>query len=354
MAINLVTIAVTGLYFANAVGQLFYGNKLRKKYPGQHNYHDTILSSIIWIVAGIFFPFYYPIDNINIRIFQNLSTFFVCIFTPFVLFLILYYQKRKTKKDPSVRERRTIEIFIAAYNKKNIDKEHTYKTDISRKALHLFPIFMILMLWIFAVYMWEGMWNQHIPWGISGENFGRFLILTVGFGGILVFTMMDYVRLSHIYNKNIFHLLPDIVSNLLGNAMKRSELYEFTKPAALVLAFATVFFAPFPVFCAAALIATIGDGAASIFGLGLGRIHFPKGSPKTIIGYVSGTLASFGVCMASFMIFAPGLLMTKIIIISLSGALVFFVIDLLNLDLDDNMLNPIFSAIVMSLLYILI
>jgi dolichol kinase len=152
----------------------------------------------------------------------------------------------------------------------------------------------------------------------------------------------------------MYHLLPDNVSDLLGKAIKRSELFGFTKPAALVLAFATVFFAPFPVFCAAALIATIGDAAASICGLGLGRVHFPKGSPKTIIGYVAGTVASFGVCLVSFLIFAPGLLPSKTVIISLSGALVFLVIDLLNLDLDDNMLNPIISAIVMSLLYFLI
>ena len=354
MALNLVTLAVTGLYFANAVGHLYYGNKLRKKYPGQHNFKDTILLSTIWIVAGIFFPLYYSVDNAIIRNFQNLSTFFICIFTPFMLFLILYYQRRKTKKDPSVRERRTIENFVAEYDKKNADKEITYKTDITRKALHLFPAGMILILWIFGVYIWEGMWNQHVIWGISGEDYGRFLILSVGFGGIFVFAMLDYVRLSHIYKKSMYHLLPDNVSNLLGNAMKRSEFFEFTKPAALVLAFATIFFAPFPVFCAAMLIATIGDGAASIFGLGLGRIHFPKGSPKTVIGYVAGALASFSVCMASYMLFAPGLLMTKIVILSISGALTFFIIDLLTLDLSDNMLNPIISAIVMSILYVLL
>ena len=354
MSINIITLAVTGLFIANGAGHFYYGNKLRKIFPDQHNFKDTILTIGLWIAAGIMFPFYYSVDNADIQWFQNVSTFFICAFTPFMLFLILYYQKRKTKREPSVRERRTIENFLLEYEKKNADKEITYKTDLTRKALHLFPAAMILLLWIFGVYIWEGMWNQQLIYGINGENYARFLILTVGFGGIFVFAMLDYVRLSHIFKKNMYHLLPDNVSNLLGNAMKRSEFYEFTKPATLILAFATIFFAPFPAFCAAMLIATIGDAAASVFGLGLGRIHFPKGSPKTIIGYVAGTLTSFGVCMISYLIFAPALLIPKAVVLSISGALAFLIIDLLNLDVSDNILNPIISALVMSLLYVLL
>ena len=113
--------------------------------------------------------------------------------------------------------------------------------------------------------------------------------------GILIFAALDYVRLSPLlFKRSLFHLLPDNVLNLLGKAMKGEELYEFTKPATLILAFATIFFFPFPIFFAAALIATLGDGAASIMGKRFGKKNFPKNSPKTLIGYLSGFLASFG------------------------------------------------------------
>ena len=107
--------------------------------------------------------------------------------------------------------------------------------------------------------------------------FGRFLILTAGYSGILVFAALDYVRLSYIFeNRNLYHLLPDNVLNLLTKAMKRKELFEFLKPVSMVLALVPAFFLPFGIFCAIALIATIGDGAASLIGESFGKHHFPK------------------------------------------------------------------------------
>ncbi|MBY8982829.1 MAG: hypothetical protein KGD57_07765, partial [Candidatus Lokiarchaeota archaeon] len=229
------------------------------------------------------------------------------------------------------------------------------KTDVYRKALHLWPAIIIIILWLFAVYIWEGIWNADLIWKIPGEQFGTFLIITSGYSGILIFAALDYVRLSYVFKKkNFFHLLPDKVSNILIKSLKRHEMFEFTKPAVLILAFTPIFFLPFGIFAAASLIGTIGDGAASIMGLKYGKYKFPKNSNKTIIGYIAGFIASFIISFLCILIFVFDISLTKMILIAISGALTFFVIDLSNVKIDDNILNPLFSGLVMGLLYFLI
>ena len=110
-------------------------------------------------------------------------------------------------------------------------------------------------------------------------------------------------------------------------SLKRNELFEFTRPAAMVLAFVPVFFFPFGIFAAAALIATIGDGAASLSGLKFGKHHFPKSSEKTIIGYIVGFITSLVISIVSLWIFENDLLLQKIILIAIGGATGFFIIE---------------------------
>jgi len=180
--------------------------------------------------------------------------------------------------------------------------------------------------------------------------------LVVGYTGIIIFAALDYIRLSHIFNKSsIYHLLPTCISNTLGKTLKKNEIYEFTRPVALVLSLIPTLFLPFGVFTAVALIATLGDGAASIFGLRFGRIHIPKSSNKTLIGYISGFLVSFGISFIVLWLFEHySLNISKIIIIGFIGALAFLIIDILNLKIDDNILNPILCASIMGLLYYII
>ena len=112
-----------------------------------------------------------------------------------------------------------------------------------------------------------------------------------------------------------------------------------------------MFFFPFGIFTASALIATIGDAAASIVGLKYGKHNFPKNSGKTIEGYVSGFIASLGVSFLSLWVFEPNLEMIKILILSFSGAVVYLIIDIISPKIDDNILNPICCAITIGALY---
>ncbi|MGV9172427.1 MAG: hypothetical protein ACOC44_08180 [Promethearchaeia archaeon] len=350
----LLTLPITIAFILNGFGQLYYGIKLKRQFTKQHNLHNTVFAMCLWITAGVLYPFYYSTYNAQIAWFQSISLFCILMLTPLIIFLILFYQYVRVKKNPEIKNRRNINIFLENYDRRNKGKEYTYKTDLHRKALHLFPASVIVFILIFAIYIWDGMWNQDLIWGISGENYGRFLMLTAGFSGILIFAALDYVRLSYIFKKStIYHLLPDNVEDLLGKAMKRKEIFEFTKPASLVLAMAPTFIFPFGVFCAAAMIATLGDGAASVIGIRFGKKNFPKNSSKTIMGYLAGFLGSFGVAIPCLLIFDAHLGMTKILWIALGGSAMFFIVDLLNLEIDDNMLNPILCGSIMAFIYFL-
>ncbi|MFW9882076.1 MAG: hypothetical protein ACFFG0_54120 [Candidatus Thorarchaeota archaeon] len=260
------------------------------------------------------------------------------------------------KQSPDIKDRRNFRNFLVKFYKQEDDlnsiRSQKIKTDIHRKALHLFPAGIIILLWIFAVNIWDGLWNADNVWRITGEQFGCFLILTAGYSGILIFGGLDYIRLSFIFeNHNLFHWIPDNVLDLLGKTMTREENFNYIEPLVLALSFTPIFIFPFGIFAAASLIATLGDGAASEFGLRFGRIHFPKSSEKTIVGYIAGFLASFGISFTFLCLFESSLKIFESIIISFSGATTFFIIDVSNLKIDDNILNPIFSALIMGLLY---
>lgn len=360
MAWNYILISVSIIFIMNAFGQLYYAIKLKKKFPEDHNINNSIFTVILWIIAGILYPFYFFPFSANLLFFEGLSVFFICIFTPILIVLVLLYQYIYIiRQTPEIKEKRTIHLFLDRFDDKKNNQEssnfHTLKIDAYRKALHLFPALVIVLLWIFAVYIWDGIWNADVFWGISGEKFGRFLIITAGYSGILVFAALDYVRLSYIFpEKNLFHYLPNNVLDLLAKSMKRREIFEFTKPAALVLAFTPIFFFPFGIFSSAALIATVGDGSASIMGLKFGKIHFPNKSQKTVIGYISGAIVSFLVSFGSLFLFQSSLSFQKITILSSVGCLTFLFIDLLDFNIDDNILNPLTCGFLMGLVYFII
>ncbi|MBY8983897.1 MAG: hypothetical protein KGD65_02405 [Candidatus Lokiarchaeota archaeon] len=356
MGYDIISLPVTILFVLSGSGLFYYAIRLHQKYPLDHNFINSILTFFLWITAGIIYPLFFSTVNTNIRFFQLLSTLFICIFTPSLIVLILFYQYNfVVKKHPDIREKRNIETFLKKFDQISYSRRRKLRTDAHRKALHLVPAGIVIFLWVFAVYIWDDLWNVNFIWGITGEEFGRFLILTVGYSGILVFGALDYVRLSFVFeNRNLFHFIPDNVLNLLSKSMKRKENFDFIRPTVSALSFAPILFFPFCIFAASILISTVGDGAASLFGLKFGKKKFPKSSEKTIVGYLAGFLASFIIGLIIVRLFEPAMLYIKILLIGISGGLTFLIIDLLNLRIDDNILNPIISASIMAIFYFFI
>ena len=363
MVFTLITLPITILFIVMGLCQLFYAIKLKRMFPKEHNFYNSFIVVLLWIVSGIIYPFFYIEDNEHVRFHQSFSMNIICIFSLLLIISILMYQYSVVLKDrPYLKQNRTLTIFLEKYEltnvtniKQNNNKSYSLRTDFHRKLFHLIPAGVIIILWNFSVYIWEGVWHADQVWGITVHDFGMFLMLTIGYTGVILFAALDFVRLSYIYeNRNIYHLLPDCLSNLLIKSLKPNEIYEFTKTVILVLSMVPLLFLPFGIFAAAALITSIGDGAASLVGVGFGRHHFPKNSNKTIIGYIAGFLASFGVSLFALFLFEPDLLPFKVIVMSLSGAIVFLTIDLLSLNIDDNILNPIFTGIIMTFFYIIL
>jgi len=356
MVFNLFTLIITIFFIINGSGQLYYAINLKKRFPEKHNLLNSIIVFILWIVAGVVYPFYYTRNTEHIRWFQDLSMQIICIYAPLLIISILLYQYIIIKDNKDIKEQRNIEIFKQKmqelYNEKRDRKNYPLITDIHRKAFHLIPVIAIIGLWFFAILVWDNIWNADLFWGINGKEYAIFLILTVGYTGIIIFAALDFVRLSYIFeNKNIYHLMPKTVSNILVKSLKPNEIYDFAKPVALVLSFVPIFFLPISIFSAVALISTLGDGAASIFGISFGKRNFPKGSRKTVIGYLAGFTSSLICSLFVLWIFEPFMIITKIFILSVSGALTYLVIDIISPKIDDNILNPIFCALVMYFFY---
>ena len=363
MVFTLITLPITILFIVMGLSQLYYAFKLKRRFPKEHNFYNSFIVVLLWIFSGIIYPFFYMEDNEHVRFHQSFSMSIICIYSLLLIFSILMYQHRVVLKDrPYLKQNRTHAKFLEKYEltngtniKQNNNKSYSLRTDFHRKLFHLIPAGLIIILWNFSVHIWEGVWHADQVWGITGYDYGMFLILTIGYAGVILFAALDFVRLSYIFeNRNIYHLLPDCLSNLLIKALKRNEIYEFTKTVILVLSLVPLLFLPFGIFAAAALITSIGDGTASFVGIGFGRHHFPKNSNKTIMGYIAGFLASFVVSLFALFSFEPDLLPIKVIIMSLSGGIVFLIIDLLSLKIDDNILNPIFSGIAMTIFYIIL
>jgi dolichol kinase len=357
MQYNFFTIPVVLLFIGNGFGQLYYAINLKKKFPKEHNLTNSVVIFFLWLSAGLLYPLFYSTFSPNILLSQIVSMLVICVFTPGILVLILLYQFIIIKKFPALKDQRNNNYLSEINTNSDSNTENLkikrFKTDVYRKLLHLFPIVIIFLLWIYAVYIWDAIWKADEVWGFDGIQYAKILIITFGYAGIFVFAVLDYVRLSYIFPKhNLFYLLPNNVLNLLKKSLKRKEYFEFTKPASLVLSFVPLFLLyPFSIFASAALIATLGDGAASIFGLKFGKHKFPKKSDKTIMGYIMGFLVSLIITILAFLIFEPNLSIIKLIMIALGGALMFLLIDILSLKIDDDILNPILCAIVIGCLF---
>ncbi|MHA1782136.1 MAG: hypothetical protein ACTSUL_01795 [Promethearchaeota archaeon] len=357
MIINFFTVPVILFYIVNGFLYLFYAIKLKKNFQNEHNILNSSVVIFLWFLAALLYPFFFRDDSIHGKFFQSLAMQIICIYASLLVFFILFLQYEfKIRKHPELKSERTMESFLEKFNDytklQEKNASHSFKTDFHRKIFHIIPACVIIGLWFFATDVWADIYHADLIWGISGEDYAIFLIITVGYTAIIIFAALDYIRLSYIFKKRtIFHLLPQCLSNFLIRTVKKSELRDFTKPVALILSYVPIFFLPMGVFTASALIASIGDGMASLMGIKFGKRNFPKNSCKTIVGYVAGTVSSFIVSIISLMIFEPTLNINKIFLIAIGGSLTYLLIDILSLKIDDNILNPIFCGFVMGLLY---
>ncbi|MFX1592323.1 MAG: hypothetical protein ACFFCL_06480 [Promethearchaeota archaeon] len=317
---------------------LIYTVKNKKMKLENHIFTNEILIAILFLMAGLLFPFTYqyhsPDLSQNSLNFLWLSTSIFFIIEMSVWALTILYNALISKRNPEIMAEREYSKFCEEFNKNWVDD---LKSELGRKFLHLFTCFVIFFFWTLGTILNNlGILNQ---WGLDNYSFSYWLITTVGYGFVFMFQVADLTRL------NKFYMLPNWAKSWYLD-MKQSELHTFVASTPLVLSFSPFLFAPFPIFAAVALITTGADGVACIIGKKYGKHHLRTNPKKTVEGLIAGSLTTFIIVFLISIIYYPWMPITieKIIIMSFVATLLFMIVDAYAKNISDNILNPFLTG----------
>ena len=184
--------------------------------------------------------------------------------------------------------------------------------------------------------------------GLDTYSFSYWLIITIGFGFIIMFQIADLARL------NRFYMIPNWARRWYCD-MKQNELNTFVASTPLVLSFVPFIFVPFPIFGAVALITTGADAVACLIGKKYGTHSLRKNSNKTIEGFIAGGLTTFLIVITILTIFYAWMPISieKLLLMALTATLLFLLVDMFAKNVSDNILNPILTGFAMWLIFII-
>ncbi|MFX1500920.1 MAG: hypothetical protein ACFFDH_08150 [Promethearchaeota archaeon] len=317
---------------------LIYTIKNRKIKIENHLFTNEILLASLFLLAGIVYPYIYSFHNPNLD--QNsLNNLWIVTSTLFMVeisiwFITLIYNTIISKKNPIIMAERDYNKFCEEFND---NWQDNLKSEIGRKLLHLFTCFVIFFFWTLGTILNDlGVLTQ---WGLDNYSFSYWLIVTVGFGFVIMFQVADLARL------NKFYMLPNWAKRWYRD-MKQSELYTFIASTPLVLSFIPFLFAPFPIFASVALITTGADAVACLIGKKYGRHRLKTNSKKTVEGFIAGGFTTFIIVILISIIYYPWLQVgfEKIFLMSLVATILFLLVDAFTQNISDNILNPMLTG----------
>jgi dolichol kinase len=327
----------TILFILLAVAIFIYTIKNRKEKREKHNFNNEMLVGILFVMAGLLFPFMYishsilPEGTLN---FLWASTSIILTLEACTLSYILFGNMYKAKKHP---ERKfDYEKFCTEFR---ANWEYSFKKDVERKFLHLLPVGVIFFVWTLGMIL--DAFGVLAPMGLDVYSFAFWLIITVGYAFCVMFMFADLARL------NRPDMLPDWAKAWFGKSMTVNELDTFISSAPLVLSFVPFLFAPFPIFAAVALITAVADAAASLVGKKYGKHKFNENSKKTIEGYLAGSSMTFLIVVLMTGIYQTYMPVTIAIVVTMAfvAAMIFLLVDATSEHITDNILNPILTGL---------
>lgn len=322
MSYNLVNSLVTVFFAINGLLHLDYSYRLKKLFKKEHDFKTSVATSVLWIVAGIVYPLLYNNPGLEL-----ISSAIIVLLVPFIVMFALLTQLGN-KRDSVSSYREFISNYVESKSKLRI-----LRWDVNRKFFHIIPVLLIFLIVILI--------DSNIH-----------LIITVGYAGIVLFGALDFIRFSFVYkNRGVNHLIPKGVIKSLSGLIKRKELFEPLKTVPLILGITPALFLPFNLFIAVALVATISDGVASVMGHAFGKIKSSRNG-KTGSGYLGGVIASFVLVITSCLLINPVFSFNKSVFIAFAGAFAFFMGDLLNWGIDDNVVNPLLTTLTISIAFL--
>ncbi len=254
---------------------------------------------------------------------------------------ILYKRYRKKREYP-----------LNSYTK---NEEFTIKLESKRKATHMIILLLIAVYFGlgYLVYDLIDLGIQSVEktnsniWGIPALTFPRdhstWFIATFGaIGATLLFLIPEIFRL---FSPENFMLKKATVLMRGGEQYNVSAAIQLSIASALVL----IILPDIGISMAAITISVIGDAFASLFGRKFHNHKISINPTKSYEGTIGGMLCGF-ISGVIILIFSYDVFSTLVLVSA--GALILGAIDILDIKISDNLLNPIvigFSMYLISL-----
>jgi phytol kinase len=247
-------------------------------------------------------------------------------------------------RNPKIMAERDYKSFCEEFCKNWVFE---FKSDVGRKLLHLLAVVIILFFWTLGTILDKV--GVLARFGLDNYSFSFWLIITIGYGFCAMFMIADLTRL------NKFYMLPKWAKKWYCSAIRKDELETFLASTPLVLSFVPILFLPFPIFAAAALIATVSDGLAALIGMKYGKHKFKPSSKKTIEGYLAGVSTTFLIVIIIVVLYQSWMPVSFGVVLAMAtiSAFLFFLIDALAKNVCDNFLNPIIIGLGMWIVFLI-
>lgn len=308
---------------------------------------NELIVGFLFLMAGILYPFLLQ-SHVSI---PSMSLNFMWLFTSiFLVIEVLIWSamisygylnhKRNENLDPKQQ-------YLDFCDSVKDNWKNELKNELGRKFLHIFTVLVIILFWhIGSLLEFFGILGQY---GLENYSFSFWLIITIGYGFVVMFQTADLVKL------NFFYTLPKWAKKWYCSAMREKELDTFLASTPLVLAFVPFVFTPFPIFVSVALITTVADAIACLVGKKYGKRKFTTDSEKTIEGYIAGSSSAILLVVFSFLIYYPlmPISLLKIIIMAIVSGLIFFFTDKYIEKISDNIANPFLIGFAMWIFLII-
>lgn len=226
----------------------------------------------------------------------------------------------------------------ALYEKDEASHAKDVKKDLSRKALHLVILGVVIGCHELA--------TVAVNWGIvqsfqlTPVALRNLLYYTLAFFFVFMFTTADMVRVYR------FPWLPDWALKWYGTSVEiKSEKYSYISSVPFLLSLITLVFFPFAIILSAALVSCISDSVASIVGKSWGKHkmakfgHYPHKSWEGLVG--GATTAFLGVYLAFTFYPVSGVTPWMSAVFGLIAAGCFIYADAFAKYVVDNVLNTL-------------
>ncbi|MHA1266773.1 MAG: phosphatidate cytidylyltransferase [Candidatus Helarchaeota archaeon] len=283
---------------------------------------------------GPFLPIPYPL------------AFYALAFLPVIIVFIGIYYLRERDKQKKLNSRSQSE---------KDQPIHPLDLEVSRKAFHI-TIIGILVCYLFLGklaanaffgYLETGWDIWHInaflspPAEFTGRAFALFMI-------VLIFVLLAFTDFVRLFKPEYYPI--KMISNVYREK-ERQALGPHIHLAIGVL-FAVTFFSP-PIAMAVIAMAALGDAAATIVGINIGKHKINSRSKKTWEGCLGGIIVSFStgfLCMIVLIRELNSFTILGALVLCGIGTLIFFLIDYYTpvVPLTDNIMNPLCIGLAMT------